>query len=383
MIEIFTPGNLSSTATLLVVMLILAALGGSLAWAVYGWRAQQRSAAQALASVRSGALPARGAVVLHGTVETEEPSRPAITITLWELGTEQRTKNGWTHKWTEERRETRVEPFYLRLTGSPVTTVVRVEPDDDVLLVDKLDSFELGNPRIRRAELTNGEEAYVSGVIGRGFHPRVDSRRTADSADAATSAQGSAYRGGPSDGLVLRTGRDRMLVSTEPLDRRYIRQARAHRLFVGILGLALALVSTIGFGPTIVTEVFGRPVDAEIASARHWTTSSKNGVRHHYSVVARYTAASGHVVTLTEDVNEELYDAWAAKRVSHIPFVVAFDDPGYSSLGTRVTVDLARALAAGIVALAALLFYRASLRGALEWFDKARVVTHGAGRLGR
>ena len=380
MIEIYTPGHLSGTATLAVVMVVLTALGGALAWAVHAWRTQQRTAAEARASVVSGTLPARGAVVLHGTVETEEPSRPAITVTLWEYGTEAKGKHGWSHTWTERRRETKVEPFYLALENA---TIVRVEPDDDVLLVDKLDSVTPGNPRTRRAELTHGEKAYVSGVIGRGFHARVDSRRTAESADAAIpGAHGSAYRGGPSEGLVLRTSRrDRMLVSTEPLERRYVRQANAHRLFVGILAVALVFASTVGFGATLVTAAFGTHVDAEIVSARHWTTKSKNTVSHHYAVTARYTTAKDEAVTLVENVNEDLYRVWEAKRLARVPFVVAFDEPRYSSLGSRATIHAARAVAGVAVTLALLLFYRAALRGALEWYDKRRVVTTGEGRL--
>ena len=382
MIEIYTPGHLSATATLAVVMVVLTVLSGALAWAIYAWRTQRRAAAQALASVISGTLPARGAVVLHGTVETEEPSRPAITVTLWEYGTEAKGKHSWSHTWTERRRETKVEPFYLALENA---TIVRVEPDDDVLLIDKLDSKTPGNPRTRRAELTHGEKAYVSGVIGRGFHARVDSRRTAESADAAMpGAQGSAYRGGPSEGLVLRASRrDRMLVSTETLERRYVRQANAHRLFVGILAVALVFASTVGFGATFVTAAFGKHVDAEIVTASHWTTQSKNKVSHHYTVTARYTTATGEVVTLDEHVNEDLYRAWESKRLASVPFVVAFDEPRYRSLGSRATIHVAHAIAAAAVTLALLLFYRATLRGALEWYDKPRVVTTGDGRLPR
>jgi hypothetical protein len=383
MIETDIPGNVSPTATLLVVAFVVMTLTIALAWATYWWRTQRQRAAQALASVTSGAPPARGAVVLHGTVETEVPERPAITVTLWESGEEQEGKHGWTHTWTEERRETKAEPFYLALTASP-GTLVRVEPDDEVFLVDALDSLQAGNPRIRRAELTNGEQAYVAGSIGKGFHARTDAQRAraADhSADNASS--GSPYRGGPSEGLVLRAGRDRMLVSTEPLDQRYVRQAKAHRLFAAIFAFALVLVATFDFGPAIVTEIFGAPVDAEITSARHWTTRGKGGPHHHYAVVAHYTDARGQNVVLDTEVRQEVHDAYNAKRLTRLPFVVAFDSPTFSSLGTRVTTDATRSFVTVLVTLALFLFYRSALNGAREWYDQRRVVTRSPGRLPR
>jgi|GEM_PF-2583410 len=379
--EIDTPGNISPTATLLVIAFVLLTLASAFAWAVAWWGAQKRRAGQALASVTSGPPPQRGSVVLHGTVETEEPDRPAITVTLWEHGEEEERKQGWSHTWTEQRRETKAEPFYLVLTGSNAAgTVVRVEPDDDVFLVDKLDSLEPGNPRTRRAELTNGELAYVSGVIGRGWHARVDTRRSADDA-SMPSAHGSAYRGGPTDGLVLRAGRERMLVSTEPLDQRYVRQAKAHRLFALLLGFALAVAATLAFGPAVVTEIFGKTVDTEVISVRHWTTSGKGGPNHHYAATARYTDPSGHVVVLSADVREEIFDAFQEKRLTRLPFVVAFDVALFSCLGTRVTISAALAIGSVFVTLVLLLLYRSALGGAREWYDQRRVVTTAAGRL--
>ena len=379
--EFHTPGHLSPTATLFVIASVLMSLAGAFGWAVYGWGEQRRRAAAALASLTSGPPPARGAVVLHGVVETEVPHRPAITVTLLEIGEEKQEKNGWSHKWTEQKRETKAEPFYLVLSGS-ARALVRVEPDDDVLLVDRLDVLEPGNPRSRRAELTNGETAYVSGVIGRGWHARASARRGADGLAAEMpSAHGSAYRGGPTDGLVLRPGRDRMLVSTEPLDQRYVRLAKAHRLFTFVLGLALAFASTVVFGPAVLTEAFGKTVDAEVLLVRHWTTNGKHGPNHHYAATARYTAATGRSVLLTEDVNEDVYLSWQGQNLPRMPFVVAFDTPLYANVGTRTTTDVARGVLSVIGTFALLFLYVRALGIAREWYDKRRVVTRGSGPL--
>jgi len=162
MIESSSPATFSTTASLLVVLLVLLVLAFSFAWALRAWRAQVRHASEAVARVITRTPPARGSVVLRGVVETAQPDRPAITVKLWENGTERQTKSGWVHTWTEERREVHAEPFDLWLEGA---VAVRIEPDDDVFLVDALDAIEPGNPRIRRAELTNGETAYVTGIM--------------------------------------------------------------------------------------------------------------------------------------------------------------------------------------------------------------------------
>lgn len=373
-----SPGQLPTSLTLLAVALVLIGLGVAIAWAIYWWRLQKRHAAEALASVSAGPPPTRKRVLLFGTVETEEPDRPAITVTLWELGKEREGKYGWSHTWTEQRREVRAAPFYLALGGAAAGTVVRVDPDDDVFLVDALDALEFGNPRMRRAELTNGEKAYVSGILFPGFHPRLDAR---NAAAADGSVQGSAYRGGPTSGLVLRPGRERMLVSTEPLDQRYVRQARVHGMFVAIFGVALVLASTLLFGTTIVTQLFGKTQEVDLVTGRHWTTSGKGGPSHHYTLTGRYANPNGRLVTLEDDVNAQTFDQWKLNRLEHLPFVVAFDNPTFSNVGDHVTIHLWRGFF-GIVLVAGLLgFYQTRLNAARQWYDKKRVVTTGNGRL--
>jgi hypothetical protein len=360
-------GQLSPGASLFLVFLVLATLAVALLAAIFWAIVQKRRGAQALASVTSSALPARGSVVVHGVVETEDPERPAITVTLWERGEEQKTKHGWRQTWTEERREARVEPFYLKPTTGG--TRVRVEPGDDVLLVDALEPGEPGNPRTRRARLTDGETAFVSGVIGRGPHARGDAR------------EASAYRGGPLEGPVLRSGRDRMLVSTEPLDGRYVRQANVHRLFSAIFGVALLLSSMVLYRSTLAIELFGKTVDAEVVSSRTWTTKGRGGVTRHYALTARYQDAAGRTVELQDDVNADTYRRYEAKQLPRQTFAVAFDNPALCNVGERPTVGVASAIAPIIVTVLLLLMYFGTLRRAREWYDQPRVVTTAQGRL--
>jgi hypothetical protein len=365
-------GVLSPGHTALVVFVVLATLSVALAWAIFSWRMHVRRAADALASMKRGALPARGAAVLHGVVETEDPERPAITVTLSEQGEEHEVKDGWVHTWTEIGREVHVEPFYLKLTKGG--TIVRVEPGDDVFLVDALEPFEGGNPRKRRARLTSGETAYVSGVVGPGFHARVDARE-------GGARDASAYRGGAASGLVLRSGRDRMLVSTEPLDGRFTRLAKAHRAFTIVLGVALAVASTLAYGPAIAMLLLGKTVDAEVTGGRTWTTTSKGTKKQHFGVTARYLDAQGRVVQLEGEVNADVYARWKAKMLPRQTFLVAFDSPWASTVGDRPTIDPVTAVVPPFLVMFILLLYGATVRGAREWYDQEIVKTRGQGRL--
>jgi hypothetical protein len=212
----------------------------------------------------------------------------------------------------------------------------------------------------------------VTGIIGRGRHGRVVAEPRAD-------AGGSAYRDGPVDGPVLRAGRERMLVSTEPLDKRYLAQAKVHRLYTALFALALALASTLLCGPTIVTEIFGHVGEARAIARRHWTTTAKRGVDHHYAITARYPTAAGRDIDLPFNVSQEIYDGVAEQRFDRFAVVIAFDDARFSSLGTRATMPAGYGIW-GFFGAAALVFvYVMALRGAREWYDKRKVVTHGVG----
>jgi len=194
----------------------------------------------------------------------------------------------------------------------------------------------------------------------------------------AAARGGSAYRDGPTEGPVLRAGRERMLVSTEPLDKRYLRQANVHRLFVGFFALAFTLAG-LALGPTLVTDLFGTVGEARIVDARHWTTKSKSTVNHHYAATVRYRTSKGTDVDLTYDVPVEIYYGWAEKRFDRVAVIIAFDSQTFSNLGSRARLDGGTGVFGLICTAIVLAFYVYMLRNAREWYDKRRVVTTGTG----
>ena len=359
-------GQLSPEATLIVVYGVAFVLLAAIVHALLRGRRHAQRAQAATESVQTKQPAAKGYAVLRGTVETEAPERPAIVVTLTEVGTEKKHKNKWTHAWTETHREVRQEPFYLVLASG---TRVRVEPGDDVFLVDKLELVRRGNPRTRRASLDNGELAYVSGLVEEGYHPRADE------------GQGGPYRGAIPTGHVLRRGPERMLVSTEPLARRPQRIASAHRWMALLLAVALLLANGVVFGSTHMVHLFGENTELAVQNTRTWTTTNKNSVTTHYAVVAAYPASTGEIVSLDGEVNLQIYSLARNNTLTKMPFRVVPSHPSYFAVGTGPTHSGLMILLAVGLFLVLVLIYRALLDNAREWYDRKLVVETGSGRL--
>jgi hypothetical protein len=361
--------QLSPTGTVLLIvvldLVLLAALVNAARWAVR----HARKARAATASVAKTEPRAEGPSVLFGTVETEDPARPAVTVTVSERGEERTYKNNVSHTWTETDRRVEVEPFYLVL---PSGTRVRVEPDPDVFLVDTLDLVRRGNPRTRRASLDHGEAAYVEGVLGTGYHPRTD-------AAGAREVEG-LYRGALPTGFVMTNGIERMLISTEPLALRHERRARAHRQMAMAFGLALIVMNTLLFGAANLVNLAGEVVPTRLRAARTWETSNKGVSTTHYGVRSSYLEpATGAEVEVDDEVSGE---AWVlATSGERIPFRVVRRWPMFFNAGTGATVGIVRVIlgVAGVGGL--LLLYRRRARKARSWFDEAIIVEEGTGPL--
>jgi hypothetical protein len=360
-------GQLSPGTTLMLVYGVGLVLLAGIVQALVQWRHHTSRARAAAASVMTKEPEAKGFAVLRGTVETEEPDRPAIVVTLTEHGTESERKKKWSHVWAEIDRSVRQEPFYLVLESG---TRVRVEPGDDVFLVDTLDLVERGNPRTRRASLENGETAYVSGVLEAGWHPRAET------------AQGGLYRGQvPSSGHVMRRGSERMLVSTEPLGERSQRLANAHRWMAIMLTFALALANGLVFSSTHVVHLFGEDQELDVVTTRTWETRSRNSVTTHYAVIAAYPTGPGASTTLESEVNASTYYLAHNGTLKTIPFRVVPSHPSYYDVGTGPTRNSALVFFT-VGLLGALTFiYLALLDGARAWYDRKRVIEKGSGRL--
>jgi hypothetical protein len=219
----------SASATPEASLWILVLFGGILLLGLLGLfaarylRHRRRAAHYREAAKQANAPLKPGPTVVAGTV-ADEGEGPAVTIDIDQTGSQRRYKGSWVHRWSEQGRVVHVRPFYL---SRPSGERVRVEPDERVFLVDKLDGLTVLGPARRRrsATLIAGESAYVVGVMTSGFDPLKGGYRDNGSA------------------LVLRpSGVEPMLISTEPLADRHTRAASLYRTLALSTLLMLALI---------------------------------------------------------------------------------------------------------------------------------------------
>jgi hypothetical protein len=170
-------------------------------------------------------------------------------------GSESESSGSWTFRWTESDRRVTMRPFYVVHRSG---TRVRVEPGDRAFLVDAMDGMIAVDltKRTRVAELSPGEHVYAVGRLERGPDPE---------------AAGAGYRGAQ-QGWVMRPppGED-LLLSSEPLERRFQRKAKAQRLSAWIAALHLLFagfvfhhyLARVFYGADVVGTVVGRNVDTD------------------------------------------------------------------------------------------------------------------------
>jgi hypothetical protein len=226
-----------------------------------------------------------------GELEDDGPgAAPCITVDIEQRGREWKGKHSWHHEWREVSRRVDARPFYV---VRPNGERVRVEPDQNVFLVDRLDGtdrFEHARRR-RTATLRPGEKVAITGVLVRGFDPRQGGYR-----DAAPA-------------LVLKPPpRGRMLVSTEPLADRHRTRASTYRglaIAVGVLlafshGLLFANVHLQRFGAKRVSATIER-----VSSERYWVSRKGGGGHWAWRYFAHARSDDGR--TLTDQIGYPLY----------------------------------------------------------------------------
>jgi hypothetical protein len=157
-------------------------------------------------------------VTLTGRVDVDDGDI-AIEIAIHQELHEWRGKgNELRRVWEERSRSIVVRPFHLVLANGER---VRVEPDESVLLVNKLEMRQPADrKRTRSATLERGDAVSVSGVLRLRQGP---------------SAEGAVYRTAVSEALVLAPPiYERMVASVEPLASRHRRRAMFHAVAVAL-----------------------------------------------------------------------------------------------------------------------------------------------------
>ena len=253
------------------------AVGIAILWAglwlagpVWLWlRARRR--AQAARRAGSGHTE-DGLVVLSGVVATDG-NEPAVTIAIDQSGIQRRAKRGYFVEWKEVRRTVTAHPFHVVEPGGQR---VRVEPDQRVFLVDKLEtSAREGATRVRSATLTNGEPVHVIGVLESGFDNDGPYR------DAVSTRVLRPERGG------------RMLISTEPLADRHKKRARFHGYWAAGMGLFCAGLYLMMFGSFLALHRHGRVVTGTVGRPYIYYTHDKSGTHTHSAIAGLYPGLDG------------------------------------------------------------------------------------------
>lgn len=345
--------RVSGTAADIIVLALHVALPLLLA-SVALVRARRSAARGALADASSRStsepLVAGVGVVAHGVVELAPDVKEAMTVSIMQEGKEQRSKKGErvvSHTWTEVSRKTAVAPFVL---VDDRGQKIRVEPNEEALLVDRLDHTTVHGKRparrTRHARIVDGERVWVVGdliSVGR--------------SDAG------AYRDAPAE-LVLRAPPSgRMLLSTEPLGERFRAESATHR-FAGKAFVALALLLGLLDLGYHACRWAGRPSTAVAVEVKR--LSGKNPRCE---------------LTLEPNAGDAFTDQVELRYCSKVKKgdVVAIVDPGgvFRQAGKAAGVNLTVGIFGLVFAVATAGLYSVRRR---PWYE-AKLVDHGAGPL--
>jgi hypothetical protein len=338
------PGLVSAAVVFGLFLLLPAALA---IWAAIRGRRLARLARQADASFALDAPLELGPAVLCGTVELGPGEPVAVRVEIDQLGSEQREKQAWSHVWTERHRTLTHAPFYLRdLRGQ----TIRVEPDDELLLIDTPDGTRtLGHTaRIRIVELSPGEQIYAAGELVRARDPLK-----------------AGYRG-QGEALVLRrSSGERLTLSTDPLGKRFHSRARIYNRFALLLG-AFAVAAQVAFA-----DHHARLLLAEPASASVVYRELRSGKGSHCGL--ELVTARGQAFS------ERVDSSWCSKlrNGEQILVLEALGFPWLNQVGVASTVGIGRVVLIGVL-LGSILFWFA-LRER-PWYE-APLVESGPGRL--
>jgi len=340
-------------------------LGGLFVYFLLSRAFYRRLARDTEASLRDADGPLRpGDTVITGKVSGDgDGDGPAVTVAIEQQGREWQNKGRWYHAWRERRRTVKVRPFYV---VRPSGERLRVEPDERVFLVDKLDGIEpqARDRRVRTATLSAGEPVYIVGALVQGFDPQQGGYRDA----------------GPAQ--VLRPPRTgHMQISTEPPAQRFYQRARVHKNLAIASLMALLVTHGALFLRHHALMVAGSRVDAQVVSSRtfrvcHKPRRSSGYWVHHWEVTAADPRS-----TFDQLVDETSRGAWEQIRagaLTTVPFVVLgpFSQIGYQPTERTATLALF-SVGALMFALTCLLI----LAGSLPWYERRRVVDSGSGPL--
>lgn len=263
------------------------------AWCVREVLRAKEAAEQAKRIEESKTPLVDGARFVAGHVELAQDAKIAVRVTIKQEGEETKHKDSYSHQWTEIDREIEAVPFYLRTSHGDR---IRVEPPNDVMLVDKLDQMEWQKQtqRRRRAELVPGEQAIIEGELRRDKDPELQNT--------------SGYRETGARGWVMKpTKRRGMSISSEGLARRHELRAKAFirtTIFTIVIGILSAAVTI----PYRLRVIAGTNVIAQCMSRGIELGRNKGRTTKHYNAYVNYLDNSGIEQRKSFELDEDDYD---------------------------------------------------------------------------
>jgi hypothetical protein len=352
-------GHLGAGSSLFFAATGLLAFAGLVGHALLNASRNRRMAAVAGAAFQPDTPPAPGRAVLHGRVDLAQGARRAVRIEVCQEGEEQENSGVWTHTWKETSRRVIVEPFYVVDAAGRRT---RVEPRDDVLLVDAMDGKSGGTrQRVLSAEVVSGEQVWASGELVKAPDPE---------------GVASGYRAVPTT-LVLRAAPgERMLLSSEPLGARFEVKARFHARSALLLGLVAVITCGVCFGPYLARLVAGATQPAQITRLEPYMYETEDRSEQRYRV---RVAIPGEPAGLEDDVPQAMF---AGLHVGQsIPVRRVRGAPRLTTLGPAATVDGGLVMVAFLLAwLPAAVLYGYRIRRSLTWYETS-LKQKGKGKL--
>jgi hypothetical protein len=311
------------------------------------------------AALRQGESLHLGPSVLAGVV-VDDGEGDAVVVEIDQLGREYKTKSGWSHQWSEARRSVEVKPFYVaRANGERV----RVEPDAEVFLIDKLDvTVRTGHTqRVRRARLSPGEHVFILGDMVRAPDPKLGGYREA------------------AEGWVLRPPRgERMLVSTEPLEDRHQARAKVWRNLALIGGAFLLLWHGLLFVDVHAKRISGQVVTKTAVDkrwSRNWVRPSKGRPYWAYHYYVDATGSDG-----TRDESQVDYASYQAiENGTELSYVQVDGKP--LQIGAKPCAGSGSTAFGVVMAAIWAIVYLVVILSTRPWWMRKRVVETGTGRL--
>jgi hypothetical protein len=283
--------------------------------------------------------------IVSGVVEFALGQNQAIRVEVDETGIytpPSKSKPYWT--WTEHARRVLARPFYVRTRDG---ARIRIEPDSEVLLADKLDNVQKHSniERTRSAELVAGEPVWVHGACITGVDPEIRDR-----------AQG--YRSGPMATLVLRkSGRRKLIVATEPLPTEFLRYAGGYARFAWASALLLSL-----FVGTVAVPY----LDRATGQAKECTVLSSAPERNKGSI-------TGYSVTCTVD-SERLNSSLGNNQPPGTRLAAQIGSFS-SQIGQHASVHTNWLLAALALLVALAIWQSAHVASLQPWYRKTKVTS--------